>query len=380
VVRGFTSTYRPRAGLHDPATSGRKVGLLQAANIAGCVAGSLLVGLALLSWLGTAGTMRLLLLLGLLFAGLGFARAHRRPLFAAAALLLVGMGAAFPGQESLWRRFHGFVEGPAFIEEDATGVAAISRIDRFRWAVWTTGRHHSTLPFGNIHTALGALPGLLHPAPEQAAVIGLGSGDTAWASGSRVDTMRSVTVFEICAPQRLLLRRFTDSPNSFKKLSLFLEDPRIHIVVADGRNALAREDRRYDTIEMDALWPTAPYAGNLYSLEFYSLCASRLQTGGLMCSWSPSRRVHATFAQAFPYVVEFLGGQVLVGSNEPIVYDLAAWEARLAREDVVDYLGRDRAAEVLAVLRTALPGHPRPALEADTNRDLRPRDEFNSPD
>lgn len=379
VLMGFSFTFLHRAVQDDPATSGRKVGLLQAANIAGCVAGSLLVGLLLLTWLGTAGTIRLLLLLGLLFAGLGFARARRRPVFAAAAVLLAGMGAAFPGQEALWRRFHGFVEAPAFIEEDATGVAAISRRDRFRWRVWTTGRHHSILPFGNIHTALGALPGLLHPAPREAAVIGLGSGDTAWASGCRVDAMRSVTVFEICAPQRLLLRRFADSPHSFKKLSQFLEDPRMHIVVADGRNALAREDRRYDTIEMDALWPTSPYAGNLYSLEFYSLCASRLKQGGLMCSWSPSRRVHTTFAQAFPHVVEFLGGQVLVGSNEPIAYDLAGWEARLAGEAVTDYLGRNRAAEVLAILRTALPGHPPPALEADTNHDLRPRDEFNSP-
>jgi spermidine synthase len=153
----------------------------------------------------------------------------------------------------------------------------------------------------------------------------------------------------------------------------------VRIVVADGRNALAREDRRYDMIEMDALWPTSPYAGNLYSLEFYSLCASRLKKGGLMCSWSPSRRVHTTFGQAFPYLVEFLGGQVLVGSNDPIAFDPPGWEARLAREDVWTYLGRDRSAEVLAILRTAQPGSPPPAREADTNRDLRPRDEFNSP-
>ena len=98
-----------------------------------------------------------------------------------------------------------------------------------------------------------------------------------------------------------------------------------------------------------------------------------------MCSWSPSRRVYATFGQAFPHVVEFLGGQVLVGSNDPIAFDLAGWEARLAREDVGAYLGRDRAAEVLSILRTARPGNPPPALEADTNHDLRPRDEFNSP-
>ncbi|HLA77236.1 MAG TPA: fused MFS/spermidine synthase [Vicinamibacteria bacterium] len=379
VLMGFSFTFLHRAVQDDPAQSGRKVGLLQAANIAGCVAGSLLVGLLLLSWLGTSGTMRLLLVMGLVFAVFGIARAHRRWAFVASAGLLAAMAVAFPGQVGLWRRFHGFGQTPAFIEEDATGVAALSRMDRFRWAVWTTGRHHSTLPFGNIHTALGALPGLLHPAPQEAAVIGLGSGDTAWASGCRVDTMSSVTVFEICAPQRVLLRRFAEGPGSFRKLSQFLEDPRVRIVVADGRNALAREDRRYDMIEMDALWPTSPYAGNLYSLEFYSLCASRLKKGGLMCSWSPSRRVHATFGQAFAHVVEFLGGQVLVGSNDPIAFDLPGWEARLAREDVGAYLGRDRAAEVLAILRTARPGNPPPALEAETNRDLRPRDEFNSP-
>ncbi len=379
VLMGFSFTLLHRAVQDDPATSGRKVGLLQAANIAGCTAGSLLVGLLLLTWLGTSGTMRLLLLTGLLFASLGLARPHRRWVFVAAAVLLAAMAATFPGQQALWRRFHGFGTVQAFIEEDATGVAALSRLGRFRWAVWTGGRHHSTLPFGNIHTALGALPSLLHPGPQEAAVIGLGSGDTAWASGCRVDTMRAVTVFEICAPQRVLLRRFAEGPDALKKLSLFLDDPRVRVVVADGRNALAREARGYDMIEMDALWPTSPYAGNLYSLEFYSLCARRLKRGGLMTSWSPSRRVYTTFGQAFAHVVEFLGGQVLVGSNQPIVFEPAVWEARLADPELRSYLGGDRAAEVLAILRTARPGNPPPALEADTNRDLRPRDEFNSP-
>ncbi len=379
ILMGSSFTFLHRSVQDDPATSGRKVGLLQAANIAGCVAGSLLVGVALLSWLGTAGSLRLLLLLGLAFAATGLVRSGRRGLFVTAGAVLLALLLGFPSQEALWRRFHGFRDATALIEEDATGVAAISRISRFRWAVWTGGRHHSTLPFGNIHTALGALPGLIHAAPQTAAVIGLGSGDTAWASGCRVDATRSVTVFEICAPQRVLLRRFADSPDTFRKLNLFLEDPRVAVVVADGRNALARDDRSYDVIEMDALWPTSPYAGNLYSLEFYSLCARRLNRGGLMCSWSPSRRVYATFSRVFPHVVEFLGGQVVVGSKEAIAWEPEVWEGRLASESLRQYLGGDRASEVLGILRTARPGTPQPSLEETTNRDLRPRDEFNAP-
>jgi len=44
VLMGVSFPILQRAVHDDPATSGRKVGALQAANIAGCVAGSLLVG------------------------------------------------------------------------------------------------------------------------------------------------------------------------------------------------------------------------------------------------------------------------------------------------------------------------------------------------
>ena len=46
------------------------------------------------------------------------------------------------------------------------------------------GKGNSWLPFGGVHTVLGALPVMIHPAPRQVAVVGLGSGDTAWAAGA----------------------------------------------------------------------------------------------------------------------------------------------------------------------------------------------------
>jgi hypothetical protein len=69
--------------------------------------------------------------------------------------------------------------------------------------------------------------------------------------------------------------------------------------LADGRHALLREARTYDVIELDALRPQAAYSGNLYSLEFYRLCAKRLSPGGLMCTWAPTWRVHQTFRRVF---------------------------------------------------------------------------------
>ena len=55
LLMGFAFPVLQRAVHDEVRTSGRKVGALQAANIAGCVAGSLLVGLAALQYLGTAG-------------------------------------------------------------------------------------------------------------------------------------------------------------------------------------------------------------------------------------------------------------------------------------------------------------------------------------
>ena len=97
-----------------------------------------------------------------------------------------------------------------------------------------------------------------------------------------------------------------------------------------------------------------------------------------MCIWSPTPRVHRTFTEAFPHVLETWGGTVLIGSNEPIDVDVEAVLGRLATPEVTDYLGADLAAEAVYAV-TAL--RPATATHADLapNLDLFPRDEFLSP-
>src|SRR5690606_8584888 len=108
------------------------------------------------------------------------------------------------------------------------------------------------------------LPALVHPAPREVAIIGLGSGDTAWASGLRSETER-VDVFEISGPQPRLLERLagvTAHQPQFEPLRALLADPRIRVRVADGRNALLTGERRYDVIQADALTPDMAFSGN----------------------------------------------------------------------------------------------------------------------
>jgi spermidine synthase len=281
---------------------------------------------------------------------------------------------ALPDNETLWRRLHGVDPGErrALFEEDATGVVAVVPTPSGRWRLAVNGKGNSWLPYGGVHTVLGALPAVIHPAPRAVGVIGLGSGDSVWAAACRAET-QAVTVFEISSPQPRILRRLA-AQQEFPGLSSLLRDPRIEVRLQDGRQALAADGATYDLLEADAIWPESAYSGNLYSLEFFAGCQRRLREGGIMCTWAPTPRVHATFSRVFPHVLEAGGGVVLLGSREPLPLDLTAWRSRLAGAEA--YLGPNRSQTVADWLSNCKRSVRPPDLAP--NRDLFPRDEFAS--
>jgi spermidine synthase len=387
ILMGLSFPLLQRAVQDDVRTSGRKVGVLQGANIAGCIAGSLLVGLVLLSLVGSMGTLRLITSLGLVFAAIGVACCERR-VFLAAGVVVAGAAMALPSGASLWARLHHAAPRQRpLVAEDSTGVAVVTDRTESRhggWDFWIGGRVQSQYPFGGYHTVLGAIPAVVHRSPRRALVIGLGSGDTASAVALRPDLPETIDVFEICRPNLALLRRIVERDGGPLELSRVLADPRVRYHVADGRNALERSPDKYDIIEMDAVWPDVAYSGNLYSVEFYRLCASRLTPGGLVSCWAPTPRVRQSFRRAFPHVLTMRRGRILLGSNAPIPIERQRWKSVLHSEVVRARLGVQRAREVMRTLRAA---RPLPGLaaeggadEAPLNHDLFPRDELISPD
>jgi hypothetical protein len=376
MLMGLSFVVLQRATQDDVRTSGRKVGSLQAANIVGGVLGSLGVGLLTLTWLGTTGTLRLLTASGLVFAAIGIRHHGARTFgtFAAALLALVGL---LPSQRALWLRLHGTSQ--ALVEEDATGVVAIAEGGPKRWQMMVNGKGISWLPFGGVHSLMGAAPAIVHAKPLDVAIIGLGSADTAWAASCRPETTNLV-VYEISSPQPRLLRAFA-AEQPFPELSRFLADERVRVLIEDGRNALERGRASYDVIEADPLPPGGSGSGNLYSLEFFAGCARRLKPGGIMCTWSPTPRVYATFCRVFPHVLEFTHGQFqfLLGSNDPLALDLPAWLARLETEALRSHLGPAVTEETRQSLKTARAARPTEELDIEPNRDLFPRDEMRVP-
>jgi predicted membrane-bound spermidine synthase len=375
LLMGFSFPVLQRAVQDDPRTAGRRTGLLQAANILGCVVGSLLVGLLLLRTLGTTGTLRVIVVCGLAFAALGIAAHGRRP-FAPLALALLALLFFLPDQRGLWLRLHGTARPESLLLEDETAVVALVPQRDSRWLVYVKGAAHSWLPYGGIHSLLGAIPAAVHPSPRDVAIIGLGSGETAWAAGCREET-RSITVFETAGPQEPLLRELARRERHHG-LDGLLQDPRLRVVTADGRFALQQGEARYDVIEMDALTPYLGYSGNIYSVEFFRLCAARLKPGGLLCAWAPTPRVRHAILGTFPNVVGFEDESVLLAGGAPIALDPRQWARRIREEAATRYLGDAVRDEVLEALRHA--SEPRaPSVAAEVNHDLSPADEFLRP-
>ena len=364
---------------------GRRVGWLQAANILGAVAGTLLTGFVLLDRVGTTGTMRLLVAVSIVFLWLLF-RSHvqdekhswvRMRVLAPVSLLAAAL-VAIPSGAHLWASLHGTEQSASVHAEDSTGLTLLKNVTDRTAVVFSNGLGQSQLPYGGIHTALGALPILVHPAPYDIAVIGLGSGNTAYAVAGREET-RAIHAIEIVSANLAGLRAWARTRTSPGLVEL-LQDPRVRFHLTDGRAFLLRSAARYDVIEADALRASSAYSGNLYSVEYFQLLRARLKPGGLAVSWVATPRTRDSLVAAFPHVL--LAGPIGFGSETPIPFDVSSILARLDHPFTrahYDAAGLDMRNELRAMLSGTPtifgPEFDRTTL-TDLNRDLAPRDEF----
>jgi predicted membrane-bound spermidine synthase len=373
----------------DLARLGRRVGGLLTANIAGSALGSIVTGWVSLGWLGSSGTLKMLVVLGASFplAGLvlssGRQRRRRASVYGAALAACGLLFLTMPNGASLWAAFHGST--PAFVDvgEDGSGTSVLRTVPGREpgVVVFANGVGQSWIPYGGIHTVLGALPAFIHPRPRIAAVIGLGSGDTLFGMAGRQELER-ITCVEIIRPQLDTLGRLLERWR-YPGLVAILTDPRIEHVYGDGRLHVMHAPQRYDLIEADALRPTSAYSGLLYSDTYFALIRDRLTPGGLAVSWSPTPRVHDTFVSVFPHVLSY--GDIVIGSNQPIAFDAKSVRRRLEDPRVRAHYGR-AVVDIGSLLdgylarapRVYGPSDDRSGLD-DINTDLFPKDEFSVP-
>ena len=123
------------------------------------------------------------------------------------------------------------------------------------------------------------LPLLLHPNPQRALFLGVGTGISLGAA-SLYPQLRTDGVELV--PEVVDAMQFFGAKN-FSAARL----PNFKLYTADARRFVRATDERYDVIIADLFHPYRDGAGALYTREHFAAIRQRLATNGLFCQWLP---------------------------------------------------------------------------------------------
>ena len=343
---------------------GRQVGMAFGWNTAGAICGALVGGFGLLPLLSAPGVWRLvavlLAVLGVVVAAYGWQPAKRRSwaVTTAAATIVVAGLIACPGPTAVWR--HGAV-GAGRIAETRT-LAQPNALHDWenavrRSVVWEADGVESSVGIvmsdglafyvngmcdGNAiedvgtQIMLGLIGGALHPRPQTAFVVGLGTGETAgWLA--EVPSIERVDVVELEPAVREMARQCRGVNRDV------LANPKVRLIFNDAREVLLTTGSRYDLIACEPSNPYRSGIANLFTREFYLAGRRCLNDGGMFAQWVQAyeidvrtmRTVFATFKSVFPHVEVWqskLGDLILLGSARKPTYSASALRSKVATE------------------------------------------------
>ncbi|MFQ5481170.1 MAG: fused MFS/spermidine synthase [Nitrospinaceae bacterium] len=336
-------------------TVGRRVGLVYAANTVGTILGSFAAGFLLIPVLGIQKTLLAAVLvnvgvgLALLAWSPGWGMQVRALGIAGVMLLTLWAAKKVPPWDRAVISSGSFM--PYRIEDLDQALQGRNKILFYKEGIHTTvttelavtgniflrvnGKTDASLA-GDMRTQLlsGYLPMLFHAAPKDVLVVGQGSGITLGAV-ERFDA-RSIDLVEI-SPAVIEGSRYFDPFNHHS-----LDDPRVQVVLEDGRNHLTLTNKTYDVIISEPSNPWISGVGALFTRDFYRLLARRLNPGGIACVWihtnmSPDsfKSIIRAYMEGFSHVTmwESIVGDdyLLIGANEPLALAYEKTRALLDR-------------------------------------------------
>jgi spermidine synthase len=346
IILGAAFPLLFRLGRHGDAAG--RVARLYAVDTLGAVAGALGASFLLLPLLGARGSLVLLALISALLAAIYVRPARLAPRARTLAMVAVAVAPFFALAMPRWdfaRLNSGanayFAEGfrdydqLLYAREDAaTGLVTVVEKSGTR-TLLTNGKFEGNDSFEVRDNYLfSLLPLLFVHHFGDAMNIGVGTGATLRVMAAF--PFRHLEAVDLSSAVLHAARTWFGKVNGGS-----LADPRVEVIVEDGRNRLLSTRRRYDliSIELSSIWIGG--TGELYNREFYRLARDRLADGGVLQQWLQihhiSRRdlvtVIATMRSVFPHVTFWVSGHqgVVIASPKPLAADPASL-ARLPAE------------------------------------------------
>ncbi|MFZ1946573.1 MAG: fused MFS/spermidine synthase, partial [bacterium] len=366
VLMGGTFPLVARIYATDLGRVGRRIGVAYAFNTVGSILGSFIGSFVLLEALGVEKGMMVVTVIYLAVGAVLLARAPERPArrIRLAASAAVAVGAVFAvAFGPKWDKqtmtsgvyiYAGMFGTPEGLEEaekfkqllyydEGPGATVAVERNQFILSLKIDGKVDASTAGDMITQELIAhLPLLLHPKPDTVLVVGLGSGMSLGSAGRH--PVRHIDCVELLENVVRAQRFYADTTYHC------LEDPRVNLILGDGRNHVLLSDKKYDVIisEPTNCWISG--VGDLFTREFFLLARERLKPGGVMSAWFQTyhmgdaelRSGVRTFLEVFPHVSMWLANEsdlVLVGSLEPHKVD-PGFIARMDRPEVAADLAR----------------------------------------
>jgi spermidine synthase len=327
----FPLTVRLFVGSADEASRG--VGLVYAANTAGCVAGTVLAGFVLIPSLGTSMSI---VVVGLVLAVFGCAlaigpaprREMLRPavgLTAAVALLVVLFIPA--ARLTYVQRQIAATGAPTAHYEDSVASIDVLGGKAGNRNLFINGVGITKLTIDT--KVLAYVPKAARPDAATMLNICFGMGSTYRSS---IILGLSTTSVELDPTVPSLMSWFYPDAGNYLHSRLG------SIIISDGRNYARLSDKRYDLITVDLPPPVlSAGAAVLLSQEFYQEASQRLTPGGVMATFIPKQTgqleklILRTFRSAFRYMSVVNAprpfGTYVLGSSAPITFSQAAIRA-----------------------------------------------------
>jgi spermidine synthase len=339
---------------------GLSLGPAMSINTLGGTLAPLLVGAALIPWLGARLVLCMIVVAYFLLSSSSSWLEPRRWV-ALIALGIVAVAAGplrfvdVPPGGRVISYQDGIMASVSVVEDDA-GVSRLHINNRVQ---------EGSSASGQVEVRLAQLPLLMHPAPHSALFLGLGTGYTAHAAA--VDPRLKVQAIELLPEVVSASRLFAMKPGAPAA------GQPVQVSTADARRFIQSTALQYDVVVSDLFHPARSGAASLYTVEHFSAVRQRLLPGGVFCQWLALhqmdlvtlRSIVAGFMQVYPKGIALLASNSLdtpviglVGraDDAPIrAQDISARLATLSPAQVAS-LKIGRIDDVYSVLGSVLAG------------------------
>ena len=319
---------------------GVSVGNAYAINTLGSILGAFLAGFVFIPYTGISTGLKITILLSISVGALLLCHSQNRVRMKTGIVLVCGTLGLLVLSQPLGYPLQqvGRDEQLIFYKESSSATVAVREDMEGARMLSINGLDEVPVDPASLLTfrVLAHLPLLLHPHPQEVMVLSLGGG-IATGSVARHQLSR-IDAIELCPP-------VVEAAKLFERWNYgVLDDPRLNILVQDGRNHLLTTRKTYDVITADATHPWSADSWMLYTREMYQLARSRLGGKGIFCQWIPLhwmsqedfRCILRTMRTVFPRMSLWYTGSYVVAlgsmTSEPLSLELL--EKRMADEKV----------------------------------------------